>query len=385
MNRNDVAQILRNWQNQAGTTGSVLLKWNVVNDAIKCLEEITGKDPQEDPFKNLNDTLFREVSLFLGMTPDNKQLGINSFKRYYEKCLELELKNDKRIHKGDTLHWIGRFYYELKKFDEAFYYMILDFLDDILSEFYRTTDTNGQVCISDSLRAPVCEVLQLYFDIPIINLQNLRNNALQLLSNEEDIILNPEVLKFKLRQAGHQTPRLVDYQSYHPNLPYLRSMYDRIKLSNDFILWEQFAAFLLSAVDGLEPITNLSAGAGSYEFDVIIRNCGKSELFLSRLGDYIGVECKYLQEAVDVKELDHFASKLKYHDMKCGIVFSRTPISGWKNSKGEQYGKLVQTKIFNRNSIIIFDINKDDVEKILEGMNLIELAIEKYEDVRLGL
>jgi hypothetical protein len=386
MDRNEVLKILQDWQTQAKQSGVIKLEWSTVSDIVKCLEQTTGKGLIDDPFKNLNNTLFREFSLLLGRVLNDKQLAINSFKRYYEKCLELELQNNERIHKGDTLHWIGRFYYELAKFDEAFDYWILTFLDDILSEFYKTTDLKGNVCIPDALKAPVCELLQLYFDVPIINLQNLKNNSMKLLESETDIIFDPQVLKFKLRDAGHQTPRLIDYQSYHPDISYLKSIHNKAKQTDEPKLWEQFAAFLLSSIDGLEPITNLRPGSGSYEFDVIIRNCSKSEVFVSRLGDYIGVECKYLREKkVNVKELDHFASKLKYHDMKSGIIFSKTPISGWENHKGEQYGKLVQTKIFNRNDIVIFDINENDVERLLSGMNLVELIIEKYEDVRLGL
>ena len=42
-------------------------------------------------------------------------------------------------------------------------------------------------------------------------------------------------------------------------------------------------------------------------------------------------------------------------------------------------------KIFNRYNIVIFDINENDGSRILDGINLIELIIEKYEEVRLGL
>jgi len=87
-------------------------------------------------------------------------MTIHSFKRYNEKCLELELEINDRMHQGDTPHWIGRYYNDQKKFDEAFYYMILTFLDDLLSEFYKTASSDGAICIPDSLRSPVCEILQ---------------------------------------------------------------------------------------------------------------------------------------------------------------------------------------------------------------------------------
>lgn len=87
---------------------------------------------------------------------------------------------------------------------------------------------------------------------------------------------------------------------------------------------------------------------------------------------------------VDVEMLNHFAAKLSFHDMKTGIIFSNRPISGM-HTQGEQYGRLVQTKLFNRHGLIIFHIDTEDIKKILKGKNLIEMLLSKYEEVRLDL
>ncbi len=359
--------------------------FNDISSFIKHLNNITGKGLQDDPFNNTKDTLYRDFCSKLSAI--NHRYAIYGYKRFYEKCLELETKHDRRIHKADILYFIGESYRVLRVLNETFYFWLLSFLDDILSEFHRTTDVQGRILIKNALEAPVFNWLQLNFDIPFINLVELRNKALHTLRKEQDKVYSPEILKFKLRKAGYQTPRLIDYQAYHPDLSYIGFLYKEVEQKKNAKLWEQFAAFLLSSIEGFEPITNLKAGDGSYEFDTIIRNCAKRELFISSFGDYIGVECKYFQKKkVDVEALNHFAAKLNFHNMKTGIILSKTPISGWSNNKGEQYGKLVQTKIFNRNEIIIFDINSKDIEdRILKGMNLIEMLIEKYEKVRLGL
>ena len=104
------------------------------------------------------------------------------------------------------------------------------------------------------------------------------------------------------------------------------------------------------------------------------------------VGEYFAIECKYFKKkTVGGEDPNHFASKLKYHDFKCGIIFSKTPISGWKSDSSEVSGKLIQTKIFNRQGIIIFDINREDIESILKSRNLTEVMIEKYEKIRLEL
>jgi len=379
LNLEEVQQKMLAWR----STG--VIAWNDVNDVIRWLGDNTGAGKANDPFADVNRTIFRTCGHVLGTELQYKELGIYCFRKYYEKCVELELQSNTRIHKGDMLNWIGRFYYELKRYDEAFYYWILDFLEDVLSEFYKTS-TGGAICITDSVRAPVSEMLQNHFDVSLVNLINLHDKIVTLLRNETEIVLNPDILRFKLRHLGVQIPRLIDYRSYHPNIPYLVSMYQKVIETHSFSLWEQFSAFLLSSIDGLEPITNLRVGGGAYQFDTILRNCSSNELLQNILGDYIGVECKrYEDETVNTEQIDHFAMKLKYHGMKSGVIVTKNPISGWKNAKGETYGKLVQTKIFNRDNIVIFDINTDDIDRIFRGINLVELIIEKYESVRLGL
>jgi hypothetical protein len=381
MNAQQVATIMQIWR----TPGRVMINWNDVSDVVNWLVENTGSGLHNDPFLDVNATCFRDFSLLLGSELNYKELGLYCFKKYYEKCIELELDAGDKIHKGDMLNWIGRYYYELKRYDEAFYYWILDFLEDVLSEFYQTT-IRGNVCMTDSIRAPVSEMLQMHFDVPFENLISLHERVYEALMNDSEMVLNPNVLTFKLRRLGYNIPRLIDYKTYHPNIPYLRTMFQKITETADFVLWEQFAAFLMSAIDGMEPITDLRVGGGTYQFDAIIRNCIQNDLLKNILGDYVGIECKlYSEERVNAEQIDHFAMKLKYHDMKSGIIFTKNSISGWTDSQGEQYGKLVQTKIFNRDSIIIFDINQEDVNKILNGTNLIELIIEKYESVRLGI
>ena len=107
-------------------------------------------------------------------------------------------------------------------------------------------------------------------------------------------------------------------------------------------------------------------GYSSYQFDVVIRNITPNDFSIPWLGEYFAIECKYYRKGtVGTEDLDHFASKLKYHDFKCGIIVTDTPISGWKTTSGEVAGKLVQTKIFNRQGLVIFDLSKDDIESIL--------------------
>jgi len=116
--------------------------------------------------------------------------------------------------------------------------------------------------------------------------------------------------------------------------------------------------------------------------DIIIRNLVKDHPLLSILGEYIGVEAKNINNRVEVGDLNHFIHKLRLHNMKCGIIFSKEEISGIKYENDNRYGKSIQVKTFNRDNIIIFDIILNDIDKIIEGENLISILLSKYEEIR---
>lgn len=228
-------------------------------------------------------------------------------------------------------------------------------------------------------------LIQMLFHIPKVTLEKLRGNAIGILK-KNNAIVNPEILSFHLQENGYQLPRYNDYKYYNPSYSYLRDQYNQIKKSGDFSAWEKFAALLFTSVTGFEPILDVRPGDKSYQFDVVIRNVSAADFSIKWLGDYFALECKYYNtDPVGVDAINHFASKLRYHDFKCGIFFTKTPLSGWGAKAGEQHGKLVQTKIFNRLGLIIFDFSEKDIESILDGKNLIEVLFDKYEQVRLDL
>ena len=145
-----------------------------------------------------------------------------------------------------------------------------------------------------------------------------------------------------MRQEGKQVPKFSDYRYYQPPLHFLKNKYGEIKKSENAKEWEKFAAYLFSSVEGFEPIFDVKPGFKSYQFDVVVRNLTPPDFSITWLGDYFAIECKYYSSSsVGSEELNHFASKLKYHDFKCGILFTKTPISGWKTDSPEKAGKPV--------------------------------------------
>ena len=68
--------------------------------------------------------------------------------------------------------------------------------------------------------------------------------------------------------------------------------------------------------------------------------------------------------------------------MRCGIIFTNTGISGIRYESDLRYGKNIQIKTFNRDNLIVFDITSNDIERIINGNNLISILLKKYEEIR---
>jgi hypothetical protein len=131
-----------------------------------------------------------------------------------------------------------------------------------------------------------------------------------------------------------------------------------------------------SCVDGFEPIFRKTTA--SFHNDVIVRNLITEHSLLSNLGDYKDVECNNIIDNVDVPQLDNFILKLRLHNLKCGVVFTNTGVTGDRGT----FAKTVIQKIFRRDETMVFTVTKEDMTKIDKGCNLISLLLRKNEDTR---
>ena len=115
-----------------------------------------------------------------------------------------------------------------------------------------------------------------------------------------------------------------------------------------------------------------------FTFDVLVRNLVTEHPLLSNLGDYIGIECKNVADNVNVSQLDHFILKLRLHNMKCGVIFAKTGVTGDQGT----FAKAIIQKIFQKDGIIVFTLTKQDMNNLAKGCNLLSLLLRKYEDTR---
>lgn len=117
------------------------------------------------------------------------------------------------------------------------------------------------------------------------------------------------------------------------------------------------------------------------EIDILVEwNREALQIGLDRAYDFLGhgflCECKNYIGNVDVTYVGKFYSLMKVSDVKFGIIFSRTGLSGtniWVDGKG------LARKIALREKIYIIDVTWDDFERIYnKETNIFSIMNDKY-------
>ena len=362
------------WQNEAARQQAVNIEWNYLTEIISCLREEIGANDAEDPDKQQNLTLtgLGAFCLQLGF----RSAAIQCYKNIYERILEIQESKNLRIHKGHPLYWLGMIHSADGNKDLSFEYSILAFIEDILTQIL-----NGNPNAASG--APSFHFLKTNFGVSDFDLKELIRVCETCSLSKENF--SPEKIVEIIRQKHMTIPRHTNYLLYKPNLPPIKKEFDSI-LPGEGDKWEKLAGSVFSMIVGFETIYNLEPVNRTYQFDLFIRNYVHSDPFLKNLGDYVAIECKmFSKNPVQVADVNHFAMKMHFHGVKTGIFFTNTRLSGQDESKGLIYSTLVEAKIVNKLGMVIFDINRKDVEDVIGGKNLIDILRRKYEVTRLLL
>lgn len=349
--------------------------WNGISNIFTTLVQYTGKGKLIDPFKN-PDGLFWNGVFF--KFKDNKFYNeeLTLARLFLDHYLLLQQRHGKRIHKGTPLQYLGIAYFDLNQLEQARKYHLLAFIEDLITYLLNqgTTPPNTTQLFS----SPASIVLKQRFRVSDNDLLDLQMHVFN--NGVTPIPTNPEAIYLEWFRDVESKSKLVarsqEERLYKPNIPYLKELKRQAFSDPTGKSLELFAFYLFSCIDGFEPI--LRKTTASFHFDVIVRNLITGHPLLSNFGDYIGVECKNIDTNVDVSQLDHFILKLKLHNMKCGVIFTSTGVTGDRGT----YGKAIIQKVFQREGIIVFTITKSDVNKITKGVNLLSLLLRKYEDTR---
>lgn len=349
-------------------------KWFSLDQIIELLINKTGKGKTLDSFKDPDNILWNYVgTYFIRRLMLSEALTI--FQSFLDCYYNIQEECGERIHKGTPLQCLGRIYRYLGQLEQSRKYHVLAFIEDVLN--LKGTIPKGSFLVS-----PASIVLRRTFRMRDLELTSLQDFVSKIKINKKIPYPEEILLEWTAENEKNQAisiARSREESLYKVNFPYLRRLLNSAVKDSTGKALESLATYLFSCVDGFEPIPCKTTN--TFHFDLIIRNLIKDNSLWETLGDYIGVECKNISRTVTAQQLNHFIHKLRLHNMKCGIVFTRKGISGIKY-KGLTYGRLIQVKTFNKDGIVIFDITKSELDRISNGDNLLSLLLRKYESIR---
>jgi len=140
-------------------------------------------------------------------------------------------------------------------------------------------------------------------------------------------------------------------------------------------------SYLFSSVSGFEVIAeNSLTNTREHDYDLLIRNLVTDDPVFLNFGNYIVAECKFVGKSSGVAVLSKLLYKLRYHECRCGILFTRKGVSFGKQSN------LTIKKAFNRDSILVLVLDESDLEAIIRReKTLIGVLLGAYHSVRFEL
>lgn len=349
--------------------------WQGIKNIFSTLVQYTGKNKLIDPFQNPDGGDWNYIFRAFERAHFNDE-KLTLARLFLDHYLLLQHKHKTRIHKGTPLQYLGLSYYDLNQIEQARKYHLLAFIEDLLRHLQSIGQNPPNVI--GILSTPASMVLEHRFRVSNNDLLSLQNHVFNHVV--PPFPFNPEKVYLEWIRETESKSTLVarsrEERLYHANLQYLKNLKKQAFSDQTGKSLELFAFYVFSCVDGFEPI--FRKATASFHFDVIVRNLVTEHPLLSNLGDYIGIECKNITTNVDVSQLDHFILKLRLHDMKCGVIFTNTGITGDRGT----YGNAVIQKIYQRDGIIVFPVTKKDMNQIAKGCNLLSLLLKKYEDTR---
>lgn len=166
---------------------------NAFSEAIDYLKEHTGKGKDIDPF-TITDGVAWILFANMLMKPQMnfKYNAVDVLKYYLDLCFDLQEKHNQRLHKGATLFWLSRAYYNLEQVDVAATYMIYAFVEDILyngepftNAAYRelttqfTTPTNYLRSLTDYTKANYATTKPFYPEEVLVSFELSNINKIE--------------------------------------------------------------------------------------------------------------------------------------------------------------------------------------------------------------
>ncbi len=296
----------------------------------------------------------------------------------YSRGCSLQIEHNTPIHKGLILYIEGVLYYYLNEKEFAARFITLSLIDDIIhhdAEWARSSDAFRFIATNfyDEVAA---EHIILSLDKRIEKLK--RKGPIyfpeEVLNYDDhiDVIPGDSNNLFKINRAMYE----VLYKKFNGSI---RNKNNHLKKTS----LEDLTNHLFSSVIGLQLISKDLLTASS-ELDVVYRIIKYLNPLYEMFGHYLIIECKNIKGNVDVRVIRDFVGKLQSLSVTGGIIVSRNGITKAKN-EDKLNAELEISKAYHRHGITIVVLDKNDLNSIRKGKNLISILTKNYEKTRFDI
>lgn len=292
--------------------------------------------------------------------------ALSVFTRWYDELLDIQKLHNVRLHKGKPLVLISDCYWFMDWPSHSKRFLMCALIEDIKTDSGNIRDDRGAV-----FRAKWRHQLSQLF---------LEEIAQKVQINSTDFEQYPDAVLQNLPFGWqNEIPSVRESRAYVINRCYVNDMLDCLG-DNQGKNLESLMFYLLICVPGLRAQMRLRTR--TCEFDIVGSIDGTYADFRSELGRYFACECKDRKEISGYPHLAKFAMSLLGIKSKLGIFVSTSGITGQANTTD---AKATIQRIYAESGTVIIAIDKNDLLRVKNGANLVDLMQIRYEQVRLDL
>jgi len=297
-------------------------------------------------------------------------IAIGVFSQLYDQMMLYQEESGEQVHKGMPLIWLRDAHGGLGHSLIAKRYAMLALCEDaIRDEGYIDPEETGTY-------------FRLSWDhgMSDFEIKQCAEEMYRLYQKQPEEGMYPEWILQELDDAWvTDFPNPKESTIYSCNLLYIKRLYERLGDGSGENL-ERLAQYMLSCVPGFRVYRRRRTP--STDYDVLCAVEGFNVDFRASFDSYFICECKDWKVPADFSSIAKFSDVLDSTKCKFGIMFSKKGISGETQTKDAARQQL---KIFQSKGTIIIVIDESDLQRIVNGENLITMLRKKYEQVKFDI
>jgi hypothetical protein len=334
-----------------------------IAEAYTFLREKTGKGKEIDPFVITDGTAWINLSASLA------RLGLKTqaygfMVNYLALCLDLQIEQGDRMHKGATYFWLSQRSAELDYDDLSLAYMMLALIEDVKYYGDKASTTPAYYHLVNVFNASQVEIESLI-------------EFCKTFIDSYPFLPDTLLLEYFAQVRTKESEITIPFGKH-----FLRSLCKELEDDNksrDGRLLEKMMLYLFLTSKDFEPGWRKRGDKG--EFDLLVRYVPEKKNRLAWIGDYLLVECKDKEDTVSVSEIGFFLTKLITTRVKAGIMVSRKGLSGEDSNK---YSKGLQITGYSQFEVAVLEVRMNDICGIGSPEDFVRMLQQKYEDARFG-